>query len=230
MGEPIQDKDVKNDRKQVLVEYFTNENRHNNDYYAYRFFFCEFLNLVNVVGQIYLMDFFLGGEFTTYGSDVANLLSMTEQEQEQRIDPMAKVFPKVTKCTFHKFGPSGTVQKFDGLCILPLNIINEKIYVFLWFWFVIVAVVSAIQIIMRIVVITVPSLREVLLGRRLIFLRRRKENNRNKIGVICQKCKISDWFILYQLAKNIDPLIFNEFIGDLHQKFITPKEREAQTY
>ena len=52
----------------------------------------------------------------------------------------------MTKCTFHKFGPSGTVQKFDGLCVLPLNIINEKIYVFLWFWFVILAITTGIQV------------------------------------------------------------------------------------
>ena len=36
----------------------------------------------------------------------------------------------------HKYGPSGTIENKDGLCVLPLNIINEKIYVFLWFWFV----------------------------------------------------------------------------------------------
>ena len=55
-------------------------------------------------------------------------------------------FWQVTKCTFHKFGPSGTVQGFDGLCVLPLNIINEKIYVFLWFWFVILAFITATQV------------------------------------------------------------------------------------
>ena len=51
---------------------------------------------------------------------------------------------QITKCTFHKFGPSGTVEKKDGLCVLPLNIINEKIYVFLWFWFIFLAIVSGI--------------------------------------------------------------------------------------
>lgn len=86
------------------------------------------------------------GEFTEYGTAV---LAQTELEPEERVDPMAAVFPKVTKCTFHKFGPSGTVEKFDGLCVLPLNIINEKIYVFLWFWFIIMSVVTGIQIIYR---------------------------------------------------------------------------------
>ena len=55
----------------------------------------------------------------------------------------------MTKCTFHKFGPSGTVQTFDGLCVLPLNIINEKIYVFLWFWFVTLAFITAIQVLLE---------------------------------------------------------------------------------
>ena len=74
---------------------------------------------------------------------------MTELSPEEREDPMARVFPKMTKCTFHKFGPSGTVEKFDGLCVLPLNIINEKIYVFLWFWFIILTVVTGMQVIYR---------------------------------------------------------------------------------
>ena len=76
---------------------------------------------------------------------------MTEVPEELREDPMARVFPKMTKCTFHKFGPSGTVEKFDGLCVLPLNIINEKIYVFLWFWFIILTVITGMQVIYRFV-------------------------------------------------------------------------------
>ena len=49
-------------------------------------------------------------------------------------DPMIYVFPRMTKCTFHKFGTSGNIEKHDALCILPLNIVNEKIYIFIWFW------------------------------------------------------------------------------------------------
>jgi hypothetical protein len=38
-------------------------------------------------------------------------LSFAMLDDEERIDPMAKIFPKITKCTFHNFGASGTVQK-----------------------------------------------------------------------------------------------------------------------
>merc|ERR1712241_387248 len=124
--------------------------------YAINFFLCEILALFNIVGQIYFTDRFLGYQFTSYGWDV---LSVTAGNPEDRADPMSIVFPKVTKCTFHKYGPSGTITRHDSLCILALNIINEKIYVFLWFWFVSVAIFSALALIYRMLIILTPSMR-----------------------------------------------------------------------
>ena len=96
---PIVEEETKLDRIQILINYFT-DTGHNHESYTFRFFFCELLNFVNVVGQIYFMDFFLGGEFTTYGSDV---LAMTELPNEDRYDPMATVFPKVSESSFKIF-------------------------------------------------------------------------------------------------------------------------------
>lgn len=83
------------------------------------------------VEHFFFFSRFLGYEFTTYGTKV---VAFSEQEFGSRHDPMDEVFPKVAKCTFHKYGASGTVETHDGLCVLPLNIFNEKIYIFLWFW------------------------------------------------------------------------------------------------
>lgn len=202
---PVVSEDCKSDRRKLLVEYFIS-NLHSQNFYAYRFFLCELLNLVNVVGQIFFIDFFLDGEFTTYGSEV---LRFTEQEPEQRMDPMSRVFPKVTKCTFHKYGASGTVQKFDGLCVLPLNIVNEKIYVFLWFWFIILAALSGLSLIYRAAVLLGPKLRMVLLRARS------RLSPQDQVKTISDKCQIGDWFVLYQLGKNIDPLVYKQLIADL---------------
>jgi len=208
MNVPIVSKENKDDRIKILVDYFSS-NRNNHTFYAFKFFFCEVLNFINVLGQIYFMDFFLGGEFTTYGTDV---LAMTELSPEEREDPMARVFPKMTKCTFHKFGPSGTVEKFDGLCVLPLNIINEKIYVFLWFWFIILTVVTGMQVIYRFIVLASSRLREILLKSRS------RLSMMYKVESVCRRQGLGDWFLLYQLGKNIDPLIFKEFIGELYKR------------
>lgn len=205
---PIVSEDCKSDRKRLLVDYFTT-NLHMQNFYAFRFFICEVLNFINVVGQIFFMDYFLDGEFSTYGRDV---LSFTEMEPEEREDPMSRVFPKVTKCTFHKYGPSGSVQKFDGLCVLPLNIVNEKIYVFLWFWFVFLSVLSGLSLIYRLVVIFMPKVRLYLLRGKC------KIAPQKEVEIINNKCEIGDWYVLYQMGKNIDPLIFREIISDLSKK------------
>lgn len=97
--------------------------------YTMRYFFCEALCLVNIVLQLYLMNNFFDGEFFTYGLRVMNF---SDDLQEDRFDPMVYVFPRVTKCTFRMYGPSGTLQVKDSICILPLNIVNEKTYIFLW--------------------------------------------------------------------------------------------------
>jgi hypothetical protein len=33
----------------------------------------------------------------------------------------------MTKCSLDMYGPSGTIQKLDGLCVLPINVLNEKV-------------------------------------------------------------------------------------------------------
>ena len=76
----------------MLVGY-CHANMHNHSFYAYKFFLCEVLNFINVVGQIYFTDRFLGYEFTTYGTRV---ISMSEEDDELRSDPMNLVFPKVS--------------------------------------------------------------------------------------------------------------------------------------
>ena len=66
---------------------------------------------------------------------------------------------QVSKCSFHKYGPSGTIEKKDGLCVLPVNIINEKIFIFLWFWLVIVSAITGVFLIYRVAVLAGPQIR-----------------------------------------------------------------------
>ncbi|VEN34613.1 unnamed protein product [Callosobruchus maculatus] len=111
-----------------------------------------------------------------------------------------------------QIGPSGSVQKFDGLCVLPLNIVNEKIYVFLWFWFIFLSVLSGISLIYRCCVIVGPKMRLYLLRAKCRIA------SSDQVETIANKCEVGDWFVLYQLGKNIDPLIFKEVMSDLAKK------------
>ena len=172
------------------------------------------MNFINILGQIFFIDFFLGGEFTTYGMDV---VKFTQLEPEQREDPMARVFPKVTKCTMHKYGPSGTIETFDALCVLQLNILNEKIYVFLWFWFVIVCAISGVKLIYRLLILVLPGLRKTMLGKKV------RHGSNIKVQTICREFSLGDWFLLSQLGKNLDTLIYKDLIDALYSKLESQK-------
>ena len=110
-----------------------------------------------------LLDRFFDGTFFTYGIEV---MSFADRDQEDRIDPMIYVFPRMTKCTFHKFGTSGNIEKHDALCILPLNIVNEKIYIFIWFWLLFLGLLSFLILVYRVAIIFSPYIRAFVLRMR----------------------------------------------------------------
>src|SRR5690242_1392193 len=82
-----------------------------NTTYGLSYAFFELLNFLHVILQMKLIDVFLGGEFSSYGFQVLRFINQVDPMD--RIDPMAKIFPKMAKCTFHRFGPSGSVQRYD---------------------------------------------------------------------------------------------------------------------
>ncbi|KAJ8878181.1 hypothetical protein PR048_022648 [Dryococelus australis] len=184
--------------------------RHN--MYALRYFVCEALCLVNIIGQLYFMNYFFDGEFLSYGLRV---MAFSEQAQEDRLDPMVYVFPRVTKCTFHKFGPSGTIQKHDSLCVLPLNIVNEKTYIFLWFWYIILAVLLAGLMVYRALILCLPGVRPKLLHARNRMVPREIAES------LSRKTEIGDWWILYMLGRNMDAIIYREVVSELAKKIET---------
>ena len=104
---PTANEEVKQKHCTAIAQYFYHNQRRNSIYGA-RFVMCELFNVLNVALQVFLIDSLLGGEFSSYGLEV---LQFTFLDDEERTDPIVKVFPKVTKCTFHNFGVSGTIQQ-----------------------------------------------------------------------------------------------------------------------
>ncbi|CAH1730953.1 innexin inx2-like [Aphis gossypii] len=189
----------------LLADYFV-VNLHSHNFYAIQFFFCECLNFVNVVVQILFLHYFFEGEFASYGLDVFRFTTMEPSERE---DPMSRIFPKVAKCTFEKYGFSGTIQTFDGLCLLPLNMVNEKIYAFLWFWFLLVAVFSGIILVYRAILIMSIKFR-------LMMLKMKSRlSPRDELIIIIENFQMGDWFILHQISKNCEPRVFKELVSNL---------------
>lgn len=202
-----------NPKTTFLVDYLQ-ENLGNHTFYGAMFVISEVLNFVNVVAQIYIMDTFLGGEFTTYGTQV---LAFTEWDYALRYDPMLKVFPRMAKCTFYRFGSSGDVQKHDAMCLIPINILNEKIYIFLWFWYVFLAVATGVTLLYRLAVLLVPPFRYYVLYYKC------QRVDPEELRTVLRYCDRDDWLVLSLLSKNIRSGNFRIVIREFEKRLIEHK-------
>jgi hypothetical protein len=189
-------------RQGRLVRYIVDSlSTHN--IYAFGYFFCELLNFMNVFMNIVFTDKFLGNAFLTYGSDVIKFSNMN---QDTRIDPMIAIFPRITKCTFHKYGASGSIQKHDAMCVLALNILNEKIYIFLWFWFIILLILSALAILYSAVILMMPTSREAVIKRRF------RHGTKKEVENLVRRIQIGDFLLLHLLGQNINVSQYSEIL------------------
>lgn len=169
---------------------------------------CEILNVINVFGQIHMMHEFLGGKFWSFGFDVLS------QEFNSTSDPIAfdaliELFPRMTKCTFHSYGPSGDVQRTDAFCLLSINNVNEKIYIVLWFWFFILGFLSIMAVIYRIMSILSRRARVSITHSRCRMLKR------DVIIPVVEGLSIGDWFLLDRLSKNMAGFNFKQLLESL---------------
>ena len=220
LSNPLIESSEKRRKVSLLVDYvYSNLGHH--EAYAIKFFLCEILNFFNVIGNFLFMDAFLGGMFLNFGFEVARYL---RENEELRTDPLITLFPRVTKCSFLMYGYSGTVEKHDLMCVLALNILNEKIYIFLWFWFIILGVLSSLSVLFRLLVIGLTPLRIGLLQKRL-----RTKKPEGFMNALSRNLKPGDAFVLQLLGKNIDILAFSSVVEELHQKFIEDEQAASKS-
>lgn len=179
--------------------------RGRNNKYAAKFFLCEILNLINVIFQIFYIDRFIGGKFLDYGSRIFEY----NRHMGTGSDPMDDVFPKMTKCQFNRHGPGGDINNHDALCLLPLNIVNEKIYLVMWIWLIMLAVASSVAVLYRVVCVMFPKFRAYILW---------NQNTWAVVSDICSNGLYGDWFLLRQLSKNVDPETFSVFLKQLDKQ------------
>lgn len=216
---PILSEEEWGKKTRSINKYFMGH-RFENEKYAYRFFICEMAALANVILQICLLDRFLGYQFWTYGPSAAVYLT---HDPEHRVDPMARVFPKMSKCRVRRFGTSGEVQIHDAICLLSLNIVNEKIFVALWFWFMAVLVISIINAFYRIIMLTSKKYRYVQIKTLASMI------NKSELDSVRRNGSCGDWFMLSLLQENIKAHQFKHVVTTLSRELEKePKKKAGQ--
>ena len=131
----------------------------------------ELLNFSLLFFQFFATNTFLNYKFELYGWKVVEYYRHSLQDRNNPElglkNPMCTVFPTVTSCTIPNVGASGVAQYHNGLCVLTQNIINEKIYLILWFWYAFLGPVSVIYFCYRLITLLFHGVRYSLLYRKV---------------------------------------------------------------
>ena len=209
--------------------------KNQNNRYFITLMVCEVFNILIGVINFILIDTFLAGNFLAYGKDViqyyrGNIAKQTitfngGATKDVLINPMCSAFPTMVNCIIETGGVNQNVDKKSYICLLAQNIINEKIYLALWFWFIVLFFTSGIILLYRGLIITQPWFRRMELQSRIrttikLTALQQIEARYNGLG---------DWFLLCQIGRNSTPYYFRAFLRELARDKNESGENKEQT-
>ena len=111
--------------------------------------------------------------FMRYGPNVVEYYSLPSAERETfSVNPMCEAFPRIAACHYYRYGSGGRQETLDAICILGLNMINDKailqiaevscqkvfriiiffhfqIFLVLWFWYAFLSVFGLARFVYR---------------------------------------------------------------------------------
>uniref|UniRef100_A0A914V4P9 Innexin n=1 Tax=Plectus sambesii TaxID=2011161 RepID=A0A914V4P9_9BILA len=116
------------------------------------YFVVKILYLANVIMQLFLLDKFLGNNDLFWGFQLISNLSQGRDWQS------SSLFPRVILCDF-QVREMGNIRQHTVQCVISMNLLNEKVYLVLWCWFLLVAFCTAINLLIFTGNFFIPSCR-----------------------------------------------------------------------
>ena len=106
-------------------------------YLTLKYFLLKILNLSNSIGQLFILNKIFGGQFLDYGFKYA--IKLWNSENPLLI---TKEFPIYTLCDFFVHQPNRKIHENTVQCILTVNVLLEKFYVLIWFWLIVLSIIT----------------------------------------------------------------------------------------
>lgn len=193
------------DKKNFLV-WHMKQTRGNHEYWLWQYLLTELLAIALMTGFFVLTDVFLGGDFYNYGLDWLNYM---HNSTNATISPMTARFPRLTICKLQYHSRGGTINSYYPLCLLPINCFNDKIFLFMYFWYAMLFALSFLRGMYMMVLLTCKP------ARRLRLKLSAKLVPDDTLERFINSHNISDWFILCNLAPIMDPVLIAELVTQL---------------
>ena len=154
----------------------------------------------------------LNQRFYTYGPELISYLTQPDfKEADWMPNPMDILFPKMTKCEYRRIGLTATNETHGALCMVLLNILNEKIFFALWILYVALSSILSTSAAARITFYLCRPLR-------LEWIMKTTKVTKYSAELIDADCSVGDLFMLEQISNVTYPYIFYQFIGRYARK------------
>ena len=192
--------------------------RRQGNYLVVLYLFCKIVYIANVLIQLFALNAFMGHTFSAYGIDVIKSLA----NGEDWVDSYR--FPRVTMCDF-KVRRLGNVQRYTVQCVLPINLFNEKIFLFVWFWMVFVAAVGCFSLLNWALRVAFSGDGQRYVKKHLRLMEKvgpsLSNPERTRLSKFLDYLKQDGVFILRLVGHNTNAITVTEFVCDLWDKFLT---------
>lgn len=190
--------------------------RHLSSYLFILFTVVKFLFFFNSILQIILLNAFLGNEYHLFGFDVIRkVIGGVDWGESKR-------FPRVTLCDFH-IREIGIVHRYTVQCVLPINLFNEKIFLILWFWILILTTFNAFDFFAWLLRILKTDSRTSYVVRKLRMVHGKTEtltkDSDDARDFVQRYLQADGCFALRLLARNGHDLIVGEVIEHLFRDY-----------
>nr|CDS33939.1 innexin unc 9 [Hymenolepis microstoma] len=213
------------------------------------------VTIVNAAVQLYLIQVFLG--FTGHYLKPATIESIIEGKPRYTFEksekgysfgwaiaqyirsgqewPQTLLFPRVSYCRVPSIRLVGGENAYTAQCALPINMLNEKIYIFLWFWIVFLIIVTATSLTFWLLRMLSPFRRYRYIARFLRVCRVEDEAKRRMEprGKLTQLQHFVDYhlqqdgvFLIRMIALNVGDILAADVVGVIWKNYRECKEQE----
>ncbi|VDK72767.1 unnamed protein product [Litomosoides sigmodontis] len=199
-----------------------------NYYVATVYILAKLAFLANVVFQISLMTRYLLPEFKNdYSLD--SWMNIIWPRNISLSWHHSGIFPLVTLCDF-EVREMGNIQTHTVQCVLVVNLFTEKIFIFLWAWFIVLATLTSLNVLNWIYLLTENCSKEHFILNHLemsgIPFDKSDPQNKRHVDRFLHKYLGTDGiFVLRMVANHADVVFATELISSLWQSHYVFEER-----
>ncbi|CAD6190507.1 unnamed protein product [Caenorhabditis auriculariae] len=204
---------------------FISKMRKSGNFLSTLYLFTKVLYLVNIFWQFHIFAVFLNTSNYFWGWDTfMNITSGIQWDQ-------TGFFPRVTMCDF-TVRVLGALHRWTVQCVLMINMFTEKIYVFFWFWFLLVGVITTLSLVYWIFALASKSSRRQFVSKylrcmNLVSLHPNKEENRYIDSFVNNFVTGDGVFLLRLIQTNGGDLLVSEIVASLFREYMKRHDREV---